>query len=131
MSSYLPFNVGCVLQEPTKMPSANRDLYVGEMGIFHGGVIYGIRIYCCEKLLYQTNIDVGMALDKPTIRKVLMEDGRNCANSCDNTYEIYTFYVTTDQQDCVARKGYVWRPSCREELVGYAGAAANAARKML
>ncbi len=114
------------------MPSANRDLYVGEMGIFHGGVIYGIRIHCREKLLYQTNTDIGMALDKPTIRKILMEDGRDCGHNSDHKYEIYTFYVETDQQNCVAKKGYVWRPSCRADLVAYAAASrANIDRKML
>ncbi len=91
------------------------------MGIFYGGVIYGIRITDCSSgaILYETAVDIGAQLDKPTIRKILLDDSRR---KCDRTYSIYTYFTSTHYDSSVASKGHMWRPATRAELVDYAAA---------
>jgi len=93
------------------------------MGIFFGGTIYGIRYSDLSGddyiTIYERNADVGMAIDKATIRKILLDESRNLCKTQRQFY-IYTYYVTTHSDDCVTDKNYIWRPVTLNELKEYA-----------
>ena len=92
------------------------------MGIFFGGTIYGIR-YCDLSgdeyiTVYESKADIGMAIDKATIRKILLDESRNpCVT--ERQFYVYTYYVTTYSDDSVTEKNYMWRPVTIEELKTY------------
>jgi hypothetical protein len=92
------------------------------MGIFFGGTIYGIRYDDLSGddyvTVYERKPDVGMAIDKATIRKVLLDEARNPCKTKRQFY-IYTYYVTTYSDDSVTAKNHMWRPVTIEELKEY------------
>jgi hypothetical protein len=96
------------------------------MGIFFGGVIYGLRYSDLSGddylPVYERPIDIGFPVDKATIRKILM-DAERCppasGKSTDRIFEVYTYYITTYENDSVERKSYMWRQISLTELKEY------------
>jgi hypothetical protein len=96
------------------------------MGIFFGGVIYGLRYSDLSGddyvTVYERPIDIGFPVDKATIRKILMDAERDppaSDNINDRIFEVYTYYITTHTNDSVERKSYMWRQISLAELKEY------------
>jgi hypothetical protein len=92
------------------------------MGIFFGEQIYGIRYSDMSGddyvTVYERKPDLGFAVDKSSIRKILLDESRRPA--CENrVFEIYTFYITTHSDDSITKKSYIWRTVSRQQLADY------------
>ena len=92
---------------------------ITNMGIFFGDVIYGLRYLDLSGddyvTVYERAPDVGFPLDKPTIRKILMDEQLR-GGSDDRIYQIYTYYITTHTNDSITKKDYMWRTIDRSFL---------------
>jgi hypothetical protein len=92
------------------------------MGIFFGEQIYGIRYSDLSGddyvTVYERAPDLGFAIDKGSIRKILLDESRRPTN-VDRMFEVYTYYITTHSDDSITKKSYMWRQVSREQLVEY------------